>query len=305
MGFLLGAVDWVAERSKCPRPGIWSYGTGPHKGGGRVGNAESRMKKRGHRELVVFGRRAVREALDQDARDLEVCEVWVAKSVPAPFRADLLAACRKSGIDLRVGTPAQVRALSGEPRHDQGVAARIRLGRVIDVTTYLEAQKGKAARQPKRLIALDGVTNSQNIGLVVRTLVACGLGGILWPKIGSPWVNGLAIKASASALYRCNILCCETLAEGLMELKVAGFEVAGLTHPEGSNLFEHELPHRSVLVAGSETKGLSREVTEMLDRRLSIPLQGPVESLNVAVAVSLACYKAAGTISGQPLKGAR
>ena len=270
-----------------------------------MGNAASRMKKRGHREVVVFGRRAVLEALAREARDLEVCEVWVVKSVAADFRSELERACRRAGIDLRVGTPAEVRALSGEPRHDQGVAARIRLARVIGVTTYLELQKGAAARHPKRLIALDGVTNSQNIGLVVRTLVACGLDGILWPTIGSPWVNGLVIKASASTLYRCTILRCETLTEGLADLKRAGFEIAGLTQNGHTNLFDHKFPHRSVVVVGNETVGLASEVEKILDQRLSIPLQGSVESLNVAVAAALACYKAAGMISGQLPNGAQ
>lgn len=263
-----------------------------------MGNAATRMKKRGHREMVVFGRRAVLEALAQDPSDLEICEVWLARSVGGSFRHELEQACRNSKLDLRLGSPAEVHELSGEARHDQGVAARVRLGRVIDLSNYLENRKGAAARHPMRLIALDGVTNSQNIGMVVRTLVACGLDGILWPAVGSPWVNGLAIKASASALYRCNILCCDSLIEGLVDLKRAGFEIAGLMHPAGANLFEHELAHRSVIVAGSETAGLSKEVMELLDHRLAIPLAGQVESLNVAVAASLACYKAAGMVSG-------
>jgi 23S rRNA (guanosine2251-2'-O)-methyltransferase len=135
--------------------------------------------------------------------------------------------------------------------------------------------------------------------MVVRTLVGCGLDGMLWPLIGSPWVNGLVIKASASAVYRCNVLRCETLALGLSTIKGAGFEIVGLSHPAESNLFDYEVPHRVVFVAGSETKGLSPEVTEMLDRQLEVPLAGPIESLNVAVAASLACYKAAGLVSGQ------
>ncbi|MCP4038517.1 MAG: RNA methyltransferase [bacterium] len=263
------------------------------------------MKKRGHSELVVFGRRAVVEALQQGRDDIEVSDVWVAKTVAGVFRRELALLCRERGIDLQVGTLAQVRSLSGEPRYDQGVVARIRFERVIEVEAYLETRKGRAARHPVRLIALDGVTNSQNVGMVVRTLVACGLQGILWPMIGSPWINGLVIKASAAAIYHCNILRCETLALGLLALKGAGFEVIGLAHPSGSNLFDCELPHRAIFVAGSETKGLSDEVAELLDRRVEIPLAGPVESLNVAVAASLACYRAAGAISGLPPNDSR
>ncbi|MFP8870199.1 MAG: RNA methyltransferase substrate-binding domain-containing protein, partial [Myxococcota bacterium] len=123
------------------------------------------MKKRGHSELVVFGRRAVLEALAQPDSDVEVSEVWVVKSTPGTFRSELAAACRKRALELRSGSLAQVNAFSGEPKHDQGVAARIRLGRIAEVESFLEARKGKHARAPMRLLALDGVTNSQNIGM--------------------------------------------------------------------------------------------------------------------------------------------
>lgn len=95
---------------------------------------------RGHRELVVFGWRAVREALALDPRDFEICEVWVAKSVSPKLREEIETACRQSKVDMRVGTPAPVHALSGEPRHDQGVAARVGLERVIDIASDLEAK---------------------------------------------------------------------------------------------------------------------------------------------------------------------
>ncbi len=260
---------------------------------------ESRMNRRGHRELVVFGRRAVREALAQAPDDLEVLEVKVAKSTPGAFRSELEAACRGRGLMLRSVPAGEVHALSESPRHDQGVAARVALARVIDVEAYLERRKGSAARDPIRLFALDGVTNAQNVGMVVRSVVACGLDGVLWPRAGMPWVQGLIVKASASAVYRCNIVRCETLIEGLDALRGAGFELVGLAHPAERSLFDYDPAHRSIFIAGSETKGLSQEVRSRCDATLEIPLPGPVESLNVAVAASLACVHAAGLFAAK------
>jgi 23S rRNA (guanosine2251-2'-O)-methyltransferase len=258
-----------------------------------VSVASTRMKKRGHRELVVFGRRAVLEALAQIEEDVEVDEVWAARELAPTFRKEIERACRERGLDLRLVRAREVQEISGAPKHDQGVVARVRLGRLRDLQAFVEGRKGKAARRPAALIALDGITNSQNIGMIIRTAVASGISGIVWPMIGTPWVNGLVLKSSASALYRCDVLRCETLVEGLHCLRGAGFEIAGLARPGAENLFEYEVPHRVVFVAGSERDGLSREVEELLDRRLEIPIAGGVESLNVAVAVSFACYKAA------------
>lgn len=270
-----------------------------------MGNAAGRMKKRGHRELVVFGRRAVREALAQAPADLAVEQVWISRSAPAALRAELEPACRARGLDLRVVSDAEVHALSRQPRHDQGVAAAVCLGRVCEVEAFLERRTGRDARDPVRLLALDGITNAQNVGMVVRSVVGCGLDGLLWPRIGSPWIDGLVIKASASAIYRCNVLRCDLLVAGLLTLQGAGFRVVGLVHPGEGDLFDYAVPHRAVFVAGSETRGLSREVSALCDARLGIPLPGPVESLNVAVAASLACYKAAGLVCGSSTSGNR
>jgi 23S rRNA (guanosine2251-2'-O)-methyltransferase len=262
-----------------------------------VGNATTRMKKRGHGEFVVFGRRAVLEVLAQKPSDALAFDVLVSKTATSAFRSDLAKACRIAEVELRSVSAGEVSAASGEPRHDQGVAASVRLGRVTEVEPFVEAHKGKAARNPVRLLALDGVTNAQNIGMVVRSVVGCGLGGVLWPTVGSPWINGLVVKSSASAIYRCNVLRCATLVEGLGVLRAAGFKAIGLTHPSDANLFEYEVPHRAVFVVGSEALGLSAEVEAMLDVRLEIPLDSGLESLNVAVAASLACYKAAGIVT--------
>jgi 23S rRNA (guanosine2251-2'-O)-methyltransferase len=258
------------------------------------------MKRRGSSEIVVFGRRAVLEALGQlEAKaGIAVEEVRVARDVPAPFRKQLAARVRGLGVPFVEGARRDVNSLSCEPRHDQGVAARVQLNRLTEVSSFIAGRKGRSARQPVRLLALDGVTNSQNIGMIVRSCVAAGLDGMLWPLAGSPWVNGLVIKSSASTLYCCDLLRCETLAEGLHLLASAGYEIAGLAGAGGENLFDYRVPHRAVFVLGGETLGLSEEVEGLIDTRLRIPMSPSVESLNVAVAASMVCFKATGVISG-------
>lgn len=263
-----------------------------------MGNASTRMKKRGHGRVVVFGRRAVMEALTHPKEDVRVEVLRASRDLPAPFRKELAATARSLDVTLELVSAAEVRALSGEPRHDQGVVAQVHLERLSDVASFIEAGKGKAARRPRRLITLDGVTNSQNIGMIVRSAVATGMDGMLWPLVGSPWINGLTIKASAGFIYRAPLIRCDTLAEGLFALKAAGYAVFGLTGKGDTSLFELEVPHRAIFVVGSETAGISDEVAALLDASLRIPMAPGVDSLNVAVAASLACFKAAGTISG-------
>lgn len=245
---------------------------------------------RGTTSITVYGRRAVMEALD--APDVSVEFVRVAEQVPGEFRAELAERCRQSEVELEKSNYAGVTKLSGDTRHDQGVVARIKLNNVIELEDWTATLHGKRAAVPTRLLAMDTITNPQNLGMIVRSAVAAGVSGILWPRVGCPWVNGLVIKSSAATVYRVPIVVCHDLAGAIGHLQGVGFHAAGLEADGGHDLFEHTPKHRAVFVIGSETTGISPEVLDLLDERLAIPMAGGVESLNAAVAAALVCFHA-------------
>lgn len=238
---------------------------------------------------MVFGRRVVEEALALES--LEPLELRVAERTPGELRHALRQAATRRGVEVGVVHGRDVSALSNAPRHDQGVALRARMRGVIDVEAFVERRTGRAARAPTRVLALDGLTNSQNIGMIVRTALATGIDGLLWPRRGVPWVNGLAVKASAGTVLRAPILRCHTLAEGLATLQGAGFACVGLDAGAETSLGVWRPSHRVAFVVGNETQGLAEDVQPLLDERVSIEMTGGVESLNVAVAASLVCYR--------------
>jgi 23S rRNA (guanosine2251-2'-O)-methyltransferase len=240
---------------------------------------------------VVFGRRAVLEALERAPQRVD----WVqcARGAPAPFRKRLGAACRAAGAPLEWVRSEVVHARSGEPRHDQGVVAGVTLGGLMEVEALIAASRGEGARTPLSVVALDGITNPQNVGMIVRSVVASGMRGLLWPLTGTPWVSGLVVKASAATLYDCPIARCETLVQGIAELRAAGFRIVGLSGDGATTLFEMKPAHRAVYVIGGETVGLGDDVAALLDETVRIPMQGGVESLNAAVAASILCFHVA------------
>jgi 23S rRNA (guanosine2251-2'-O)-methyltransferase len=257
------------------------------------GAAEIRTGRAGARpaetELGVFGRRVVEEALALDS--VEPLELRIAERTPGALRHTLRRAARRRDLDVELTHDRGVSALSDAPRHDQGVALRLRLRSVTDVEAFVASRTGRAARAPTRLLALDGLTNSQNIGMIVRTARATGLDGLLWPRRGVPWVNGLVVKASAGEVLRAPIVRCHTLFEGLATLQGAGFACVGLDARAKARLATWRPPHRLVFVVGNETRGLGDDVASLLDERVSIEMAEGVESLNVAVAASLVCYR--------------
>jgi 23S rRNA (guanosine2251-2'-O)-methyltransferase len=246
---------------------------------------------RGSAEIVVFGRRAVLEALARSPAG--VAWVQVSRRQAGPFKKALAAACRAAGVRLETATPEAIHARSGEPRHDQGVVAGVELARLMEIEALIASTTGAGARAPAPLVALDGITNSQNVGMIVRSVVASGMRGLLWPLVGMPWVNGLVVKASAATVYDCPIVRCESLVQGLATLRAAGFRVVGLQGDGATDLFDLEPAHRAVYVIGGETEGIGAEVAALLDESVRIPMRGGVESLNAAVAASLLCFQVA------------
>lgn len=252
---------------------------------------------RGETEITVFGRHPVWEAIR--SQGVLVREVKLVKGRLTTDQRALRHEVVSAGIAIEEISREGLSRYSRAPRHDQGVAARVRLLRVIEVDAFVEASKGRAARRPSRVIALDGVTNSQNVGMVVRSVVGAGLDGILWPMVGQPWINGLVVRAAAGSIFECPIIRCESLTTGLAALQAAGFSCIGLDAGAEQSLFTSEPSHRVVFILGSEATGLSEGVRGLLDDRVSIPMVGPLESLNVAVAAGLVCFHAGGISSRQ------
>ncbi len=252
-------------------------------------SSNANQRERGNPSVTVYGRRAVEEAIATP--EVEVESIAVSARTSKEFRKTLRAMCHERGMPMPEEMPEhEVARLSGDPRNDQGVCARVRLTLVIDVERFIEEHQGQRSRNPVRLIGLDGVTNPQNVGMIARSALASGMSGVLWPSAGSPWVNGLIIKASAGTIYRCPIIRCHTIVEGLWDLRSAGYAINGLAMEGSVSLYEHTPAHRSVYLVGAEATGLSPEVLVELDERVSIPMANGVESLNAAVAASLVCF---------------
>ena len=231
--------------------------------------------------LTVYGRMPVLEALLDPS--VEVERVLLARSARGESVDELVAAARAQGVVVTRVAPEKVTRVSGNGRHDQGVVAEVVAAGVGSLDAWLTTAPSTVS-----LLLLDGVTNPGNVGMIIRTCVAAGLSGVVLPRAGSPDVGPLVVKASAGVAFRATVLEAATASSAVASLRAAGVAVLGLAG-DGSSLFSAELPERAAFVLGNETSGLSVDV----DRRLSIPMSGGVDSLNVAVAAGIVAFEVA------------
>ncbi|RYZ86974.1 MAG: RNA methyltransferase, partial [Moraxellaceae bacterium] len=152
---------------------------------------------------------------------------------------------------------------------------------------FLEKNTGKKFT----LLALDGVSNPQNLGMIIRSACAGNIDGILLPQQGTAQIDPLVIKASAGTVFRAPILRCKNLAEALLKFKTAGTAICSLSSHAKSTLKEFMPEYSCIYVLGNETEGVSKVVSELCSDSVRIPMNNGVESLNVAVTAALIAFR--------------
>jgi 23S rRNA (guanosine2251-2'-O)-methyltransferase len=235
------------------------------------------------RFVTVFGRKPVLEALS-DAR-LTVDKVIVADNAHGSSMREILDAAARRGVPVSSASAHRVKVLAGNGKQDQGVLADVVAPRMRRLSDAL------SAGSPGSVLLLDGITTPANVGMILRTATAAGIGGIVVPRRGVAGIDPLVIKASAGVAFHAPVLRCATAGEAASALRSAGYSLFGLDAGARESVFSADLPRRAAFVLGSESSGVSPEVRQHVTRWLSIPMAGGVESLNVSSAAAVLCFE--------------
>ncbi|MBD3810508.1 MAG: RNA methyltransferase [Sulfuricurvum sp.] len=138
-----------------------------------------------------------------------------------------------------------------------------------------------------RLLALDGINNPQNLGMIIRSAAASRIDGIVLPRRNSTKLSPLVMKASAGTLFKIPIYYCEDLSEILMLSDVA---IITLSSHAKDDIHSLKIPDRTIFVLGNESEGVSDAVMRASTHQVSIPMHRGVESLNVAVTAGIVSF---------------
>jgi 23S rRNA (guanosine2251-2'-O)-methyltransferase len=191
----------------------------------------------------------------------------------------------EAGISILEMQRGELDRIAGGALH-QGVGLQVPPYEYAHPDELLEIAAGSGA--PGLIVALDGVTDPRNLGAIVRSVGAFGGHGVVIPQRRAASMTAVAWRTSAGTAARVPVARATNLTRTLREYANSGYMVAGLD-AEGSVTLDHFdlAADPLVLVIGSEGKGLSRLVRETCDVTLSIPMAGPVESLNASVAAGV------------------
>ena len=200
---------------------------------------------------------------------------------------EVIELARQRGLRPHFADRVTLDRLSNHAVH-QGVVARLALRRQPSFDDLLDRIQ-HATRC--LLILLGGIEDPRNLGAVIRSAEAFGAMAVILPRDRTAPLSSVAIKASAGAGERLDVVRVINLSRAIGELQDRGVAIYGLAAEAEHALADFSFSGSVALVLGSEGKGLRRLTREKCDGLLAIPMAGAVGSLNVAVAAGIALYE--------------
>jgi TrmH family RNA methyltransferase len=138
------------------------------------------------------------------------------------------------------------------------------------------------------ILAMDDVSDPQNVGTIIRTADAAGCAGVLLSPQSADFMSPKAVRASMGSIFHIPVFV-EDLTERLSFLKDNGYRIA-CADMHGSAVYDYNWQN-TCLVIGNEARGISKEVLSLGTDKISITMYGMAESLNASVAAGILIYK--------------
>lgn len=236
--------------------------------------------------MTVYGRKTVLEALQDPATFIYRLHL-ASSNKSADILNEIIALAKAKGAEIVYHERQALSRISKNAAQDQGVAADLQLRGYQLYDQFLADNK----HRQYTLLALDGVQNPQNLGMIIRSACAGNIDGILLPQKGNAQIDPLVIKASAGTVFRAPLLRCKELTQALTEFKQAGAVVCALSSHAATELKNFTPTTACIYVLGNESEGVSADVTQLCNEQVRIPMNNGVESLNVAVTAALIAFK--------------
>ena len=140
------------------------------------------------------------------------------------------------------------------------------------------------------ILALDGIQDPGNLGTIIRTADSANLKQIIVSKNTVDAYSPKVIRSTMGAIYRVNIIEVENLEVTLKDLQKDGFKVVVTSLDTKNSIYDISY-NKSIVVIGNEANGVSKEVQELANEKVKIPMLGKTESLNAAVATGIMIYE--------------
>ncbi len=231
--------------------------------------------------ILLTGRNPIREAI-KTGRDLE--KLMISKGELSGSAREIVSLAKKAGVMIQSVERTRLDQLA---KNHQGMIAFASAYSYSSVEEIMQAAKD-AGEEPF-IILLDQVTDPHNLGAIIRTASCAGAHGVIVPMHRAAGLTPAAVKASAGAVEHIKVARVTNLNQAIKSLQSQGvwFYAA---EPEGEDYRKVSFSGPCALVIGSEGEGVSPLTASLCDKTVSIPMSGPISSLNASVAAGVLMF---------------
>ena len=225
---------------------------------------------------LIFGRNTVVESIKKNKEIEKICTISNNK--------DIIDLATKNKIPYEIVNKEYINSkIAG---NHQGVIA------YVPEYKYFKLDEITSEKNDSLILMLDCFEDPHNLGAVIRTSETAGVDGVIIPKNRSVKVNSTVSKVSTGAIEYVKVCEVTNLVQTLKELKKQGYWIVGAEYTEKSVCYwDLAYDFKTVLVIGSEGKGISRLVRDECDYLVKIPMVGKINSLNASVSAALIIYE--------------
>ncbi len=226
-------------------------------------------------EFVVEGTKMIEEAVQENAKIkmVVVCE----ELNQSPIKKDVLYKIAKEKV---IYVNDKVFKVLTDVTTPQGILAVVEKNNQnqIDFTKDL-------------YLILDNIQDPGNMGTILRTADSVALTQIIVPKGNADVYNPKVVRSSMGAIFRVNVIEVEDLSKIIKEMKKHKVQILATDLSTDYSIYDVNYK-RSAIVIGNEGNGVSKEILELADKKIKIPMIGKTESLNAGVATGIILYNA-------------
>jgi 23S rRNA (guanosine2251-2'-O)-methyltransferase len=238
---------------------------------------------------VLCGINAIQEALRVRARRLEA--IWVGEHKQGRRLRQVVDRAAEQAIPIEIVADPRLTEAAGTTTH-QGIVAFVASTPLLTLDQLIA--RVTAQRPISPLVMLDGVKDPRNLGAVIRSAAAFGIGGVIVPRRRAVGITATVAKAAAGGLEHVAVAEITNISQSLERLKRLGFWIVGADEQAATPCHTFAFPTPLALVFGEEGSGISPLVKRHCDALVSIPVRGVLRSLNVAVAAGVLFYEVMG-----------
>lgn len=222
----------------------------------------------------LYGKNSFAEALHAK----RIIKAYILKD--SPFLDEL----KKSRTPYEIVDRKTLDKMSKSGNH-QGALAEVESYKLYELKDIINTSKQRGL-----IVMLDGITDPQNFGAIIRTCECAGVDGIIYKKHNSVKLNDTVAKVASGALENVKVVEVVNLTNTLKKLKEEGYWVVGSTGKAKDSYTDVDYNRNIVLIIGSEGDGVSRLVLEECDYKVKIDMKGRVDSLNASVATGVLLF---------------